>query len=40
GLDIGLAARRAAAAGALAATKHGAVPSLPSKADIDSFAGQ
>ena len=29
GLDIGLAARRAAAAGALAATKHGAVPSLP-----------
>ncbi|MFZ9541644.1 MAG: ribokinase [Ilumatobacteraceae bacterium] len=40
GMDIGQAARRAAAAGALAATKHGAVPSLPFKADIDSFAGQ
>lgn len=39
GLDIGTAARRAAAAGALAATRHGAVPSLPTKDEIDSFAG-
>lgn len=37
GLDIAQAARRASAAGALAATRAGAVPSLPFKEEIDSF---
>jgi len=35
GLDITTAARRASAAGALAATKHGAVTSLPTLSEID-----
>lgn len=37
GDDIVTAARRAAAAGALAATRHGAVPSLPTRAEIDAL---
>lgn len=37
GHDLVTAARRASAAGALAATRHGAVPSLPYREDIDSF---
>ncbi|MBM3827187.1 MAG: ribokinase [Actinobacteria bacterium] len=39
GVDIGSAARRAAAAGALAATRKGAVPSLPNREEIDLLAG-
>lgn len=37
GHDLTTAARRASAAGALAATRQGAVPSLPYREDIDSF---
>lgn len=37
GSDVVTAARRAAAAGALAATRHGAVPSLPSAEQIDNL---
>lgn len=37
GHDLTTAARRASAAGALAATRPGAVPSLPYREDIDSF---
>ncbi len=37
GMDIVTAARRAAAAGALAATRAGAVPSLPTSDEIDSL---
>lgn len=37
GLDITQAARRASAAGALAATRSGAVPSLPYREEIDSL---
>ena len=37
GTDITTAARRASAAGALAATKMGAVPSLPTQHDIDAL---
>lgn len=37
GHDLTYAARRAAAAGALAATKAGAVPSLPHRRDIDTL---
>lgn len=37
GSDITTAARRASAAGALAATRHGAVPSLPFREDIDAL---
>lgn len=37
GCDITTAARRASAAGALAATRSGAVPSLPYREEIDSF---
>ncbi len=37
GLDIAQAARRASAAGALAATRAGAVPSLPFREEIDSL---
>lgn len=37
GLDIAQAARRASAAGALAATRAGAVPSLPFKEEIDAL---
>ena len=39
GCDIAVAARRASAAGALAATRHGAVPSLPTRAEIDALSG-
>ncbi len=39
GADIATAARRATAAGALAATKHGAVPSLPTRDEIDALTG-
>lgn len=37
GMDVVTAARRAAAAGALAATRAGAVPSLPTSVEIDSL---
>ena len=37
GLDIVTAARRASAAGALAATRQGAVPSLPRRSEIDAL---
>lgn len=37
GSDVVTAARRAAAAGALAATRHGAVPSLPTAEQIDTL---
>lgn len=37
GSDLATAARRASAAGALAATRQGAVPSLPYREDIDSL---
>ena len=37
GHDLAYAARRAAAAGALAATRAGAVPSLPHRRDIDTL---
>lgn len=37
GADVTTAARRASAAGALAATKKGAVPSLPDRHEIDSL---
>lgn len=37
GNDITTAARRASAAGALAATRHGAVPSLPFREEIDAL---
>ena len=37
GSDMITAARRAAAAGALAATRHGAVPSLPTFSEIDAL---
>lgn len=37
GSDVVTAARRAAAAGAIAATRAGAVPSLPSAAEIDAL---
>lgn len=37
GMDLPLAARRASAAGALAATRPGAVPSLPFKEEIDGL---
>lgn len=37
GSDITTAARRASAAGALAATRHGAVPSLPFSEEIDAL---
>ncbi len=37
GSDMITAARRAAAAGALAATRHGAVPSLPTSSEIDAL---
>jgi ribokinase len=37
GHDIVTAARRASAAGALAATRAGAVPSLPRRAEIDAL---
>lgn len=37
GLDISQAARRASAAGALAATRAGAVPSLPFREEIDAL---
>ncbi len=37
GLDLSQAARRASAAGALAATRAGAVPSLPFREEIDSL---
>lgn len=37
GSDITTAARRASAAGALAATRHGAVPSLPFQEEIDAL---
>lgn len=39
GADIATATRRATAAGALAATKHGAVPSLPTRDEIDALTG-
>lgn len=39
GLDIPAAAREAAAAGALAATRQGAVPSLPTRAEIEALLG-
>lgn len=39
GLDLDGAMRRARAAGALAATRPGAVPSLPSREEIDQLAG-
>ncbi|MFM8946537.1 MAG: PfkB family carbohydrate kinase, partial [Actinomycetota bacterium] len=37
GADVLMAARRASAAGALAATRRGAVPSLPSAEEIDAL---
>jgi ribokinase len=37
GLDMLTAARRASAAGALAATRRGAVPSLPRRSEIDAL---
>jgi ribokinase len=37
GLDHERALQRACAAGALAATRHGAQPSLPTAADVDAF---
>ena len=39
GHDLAVAARRAAAGGALAATRHGAVPSLPTREEIDALFG-
>jgi len=39
GLDLPAAAREAAAAGALAATRQGAVPSLPTRVEIEALLG-
>jgi ribokinase len=37
GSDLDIAVRRASAAGSLAATREGAVPSLPTRAEVDAL---